>query len=335
MFLNKKLQKVAPKFYCEDCDYSTSKKSNWRKHIETRIHTLNAEVAVDMYCGPCDHLSFEQNNKKKYIETTTTSLNKNGYFLNNGIMCSACDKSYKTRAGLWYHSKKCKKVAETEKCDENILDNPILVMELMKQNTEFKNLIIEQNKTIMELAKSGSISNNHSYNNNTNNSHNKFNLNFFLNEQCKDAISIKEIIDTLKLNITDLDITREFGLAEGISRIFLRNLKELDVYKRPIHCSDLKREVVYLKDENGWIKDDDENKKLASLIKIIANKNIKQIPDWVAAHPNCKDSSNKHNDNYLMMLSESMGSFSDHENELTTKKIMKNVMKKVFIEKKQ
>lgn len=111
-------------------------------------------------------------------------------------------------------------------------------------------------------------------------------------------------------------------------------MKELDVYKRPIHCSDLKREVVYLKDENGWIKDDDENKKLASLIKIIANKNIKQIPDWVAAHPNCKDSSNKHNDNYLMMLSESMGSFSDHENELTTKKIMKNVMKKVFIEKK-
>jgi hypothetical protein len=294
------MEKVAPILYCEDCDYSTCKKSSWKKHIETEKHIFNIVEKVS----------------------------------HSPIMCLKCNKTYKDRTGLWYHSKKCKKVAETEKCDENILDNPILVMELMKQNTEFKNLIIEQNKTIMELAKSGSISNNHSYNNNTNNSHNKFNLNFFLNEQCKDAISIKEFIDTLKLNITDLDITREFGLAEGISRIFLRNLKELDVYKRPIHCSDLKREVVYLKDENGWIKDDDENKKLASLIKIIANKNIKQIPDWVAAHPNCKDSSNKHNDNYLMMLSESMGSFSDHENELTTKKIMKNVMKKVFIEKK-
>ena len=299
-FFNKNMEKVAPILYCEDCDYSTCKKSSWKKHIETEKHIFNIVEKVS----------------------------------HSPIMCLKCNKTYKDRTGLWYHSKKCKKVAETEKCDENILDNPILVMELMKQNTEFKNLIIEQNKTIMELAKSGSISNNHSYNNNTNNSHNKFNLNFFLNEQCKDAISIKEFIDTLKLNITDLDITREFGLAEGISRIFLRNLKELDVYKRPIHCSDLKREVVYLKDENGWIKDDDENKKLASLIKIIANKNIKQIPDWVAAHPNCKDSSNKHNDNYLMMLSESMGSFSDHENELTTKKIMKNVMKKVFIEKK-
>lgn len=307
--LNSELQKVAHVFRCESCDYSTCKISNWKKHIETRIHNLNTSE----------------------------------HFLNSSVICPNCEKVYKTRNGLWYHSKKCgenKKVAASEKSEkgkEELLNDPNLLLELMKQNTEFKNLIIDQNKTIMELAKNNTVTNannSNNYSHNTNNSHNKFNLNFFLNEQCKDAMSIKEFIDNIKLNITDLDITREFGLAESISRIFLRNLKELDVYKRPIHCSDLKREVVYLKDENGWSKDDDDKKKLSSLIRNIANKNIKQIPEWVAAHPDCKKSSNPHNDNYLMMMSETMGSFCDKENELTRKKIIRNVMKNVFIDKK-
>lgn len=306
---NGELQKVAQEYRCERCDYSTCKKSSWQKHIETEKHFFNTVENVS-------HIS---------------------------IKCPNCKKMYKDRTGLWYHSKKCgenKKVAPPEKAEkgkEEILDNPNLLLELMKQNTEFKNLIIDQNKTILELAKNGTItnaSNNNSNSHNTTNSNNKFNLNFFLNEQCKDAMSIKEFIDNIKVNITDLDITREFGLAESISRIFLRNLKELDVYKRPIHCSDLKREIVYLKDENGWTKDDEEKKKLSSLIRNIANKNIKQIPDWVAAHPDCKKSSNKYNDNYLMMMSESMGSFCDKENELTRKKIIRNVVKNVFIDKK-
>lgn len=301
---NNQLPKVAQDFHCEFCDYSTSKTSNWKKHLKTKTHAFN----------------------------------KPGYFFNNSITCKNCNKTYKDRTGLWYHSKKCNpsaQLGELKNNAANILDNPVLLMELMKQNTEFKNLIIDQNKTIMELAKSNSVANSNSYNNNnnTNNSHNKFNLNFFLNEQCKDAMSIKEFIDNIKLNITDLDVTREYGLAESISRIFVRNLKEIDIYKRPIHCCDLKREIVYLKDENGWIKDDDDKKKLASLIRNISNKNIKQISDWVAAHPNCKDSSSPYNDNYLMMMSESMGSFCDKENELIKKKIIRNVLKNVVIDK--
>jgi hypothetical protein len=342
MSFNKKVAKVACEMYNDLPNDNQSNKKYMSEIFDTEKSSFNSErpkVARHFYCETCDYNTCKKSNWKKHLETKTHSLNKSSNFFNKSIICTLCNKNYKTRTGLWYHSKKCKGTLHTENVEkegEDILDNPNLLVELMKQNTEFKNIIIDQNKTIMELAKNNSSSNNNSYNNNnnTNNSHNKFNLNFFLNEQCKDAMSIKEFIDNIKLNITDLDITREFGLAESISRIFLRNLKELDVYKRPIHCSDLKREVVYLKDENGWMKDDDNKKKLASLIRSISNKNIKQIPEWVAAHPNCKDSSNPHNDKYLMMLSESMGSFSDRENELTQKKIIRNVLKSVVIDKK-
>jgi len=202
----------------------------------------------------------------------------------------------------------------------------------VKENTEFKEMLIEQNKMIMkvyekEASTTGSICNI--------NSHNKtFNLNVFLNEQCKDAMNITDFVDSLQLQLSDLENVGKLGFVEGISNIIIKNLKALDITKRPIHCSDPKRETVYIKDDNKWEKESEEKQKLRKVIKRVAYKNTKMLPLFRAKHPDCGKSESKYSDQYNKLIVESMGGGGRGGNDVEKEnKIIKNIAKQVVIEK--
>jgi len=303
----KSCEKVAPKLLCETCDYFTSKKSSYEKHILTAKH-LNA--------------TNDYKNATKSCEKVAKCYN-----------CS-CGKKYSHHSSLWKHQKNCLGVKniQTEQTivtteNNSKLDHESLIHELMKQNTEFKTMLIEQNAKIMELAKEGK----HITNNTTNN--NNFNLNFFLNEQCKDALNIMDFINQLQLNTTDLDMVGRVGYTEGISKLFIRGLKELDIFKRPIHCSDLKREVLYVKDKDAWEKDNDEKNKMKNAIKYVAAKNFKQINEWKEDNPESNDYDSKRHMDYHQIVIHSMGGATKEEDEKYYNKIIKNVAQEVTIDK--
>jgi hypothetical protein len=302
---DQKSPKIAKKFICEKCDYKCSKQYDYDKHILTLKHLKDdaediledIKVAVQYFCE--------------------------------------CGREYKHRQGLWKHKKTCQLNMNKESCDpfdnkksdqsdQSNKDN--LIEYLIKENAEFKTLI-------MELVKKDNISNN-TVSNNTINSHNKtFNLQFFLNEQCKDALNIGEFVDSIKLQLSDLENTGRLGYVEGVSKILIKNLNELDVVKRPIHCSDLKREVLYIKDDNKWSKENDDKHVIKKAIKDVANKNIKQITEWTHLNPDCKNSESKKNNQYLNIVMNSMSGGTNEEQSSNIEKIIKNITKSVIIEK--
>jgi hypothetical protein len=255
--------------------------------------------------------------------------------LANQYFCE-CGKEYKHRQGLWKHKKKCQNgkvngdtdiLVENNKPEQSNKDN--LIEFLIKENSEFKTLI-------MELIKKDNISNisNNTVSNNTINSNNKtFNLQFFLNEQCKDALNIGEFVDSIKVQLSDLENTGRIGYVEGVSKILIKNLNELDVVKRPIHCSDLKREVIYIKDDNKWLKENEDKQVIKKAIKDVANKNIRQITEWASLNPDCKNSESKKNNQYLNIVMNSMSGGSNEEQNNNIEKIIKNITKSVIIEK--
>jgi hypothetical protein len=293
-------KKMPQHFICEFCDFKCSKQSNYTIHLLTRKH------------------------KMKQNETKTDAENADNVFYK--LQCPNCLEDFNSRTTLWRHKKKCpEKVASI-----NIIqDQTELVQYLMKENSEFKQLMIEQNNKMFELAKNSAHNNN-----NTINSNNKtFNLQVFLNETCKNAININDFIEQLQVSITDLEETGKLGFTEGISKIFINGLKQIDIPDRPLHCSDLKRETIYIKNNNEWTKDSDENLLLVNAIKRVSNKNMKQITEWQKVNPEYKDSSSKINDRYLKIVSESMSGSSKDECDKNYKKIIKNIAKETVIDK--
>jgi len=304
---NKKMPKNAKIFSCEICDFKCSKESNLNIHFLTRKH--------------------------KILTNPNAGLTKNAAVL--GFSCH-CGKNYKHMSSLCNHKKKClnqEKLAHDTPCQSNDIVSILLNqnMELIKQNQEFKDLILDQNKKILDIARDDKITNNTTNNNTTNN----FNLNFFLNEQCKDALNIMEFVNTIKLQLSDLDMMGKLGYTEGISKIFIRGLKELDIFKRPIHCSDLKRETLYIKDKDAWEKENSENMKIKQAINYIANKNIKQIPQWKEENPTSDDIETKRHMDYIHIVHESMGGNSSEPDEKKYNKIIRNVAKEVVIDKEK
>ena len=300
------------KYICTNCDYTTSRKSSMDSHNKSKRHILNALNDVHIIAN---------GNSAKY-------------------QCKNCDKLYKNRNGLWYHNKSCQPTKESESAEppvteaslvpENLM-NISVIYELIKQNNEFKTLLVEQNNKIMELAKEKSMTVNNN-NNTINNNNQKFNMNFFLNEQCKDALDIMEFVNSLHLNLEDLENTGNVGYVKGVSDIFLRGLRELDVYKRPIHCSDLKREVMYVKDNNVWEKDEDK-KKMKKAVHYIAGRNFKQIHEWMDQNPDARDIKTKKHDQYMKILNKCSGGFDAEEDDVLFNKVIANVAKEVVIEK--
>jgi hypothetical protein len=257
-----------------------------------------------------------------------------------------CGKKYKHLSSLCAHKKSC--TFKKENSEENTIISEENVItseeshikteeELRELKTMFMKMIeINQDlqKQIFELAKESKsiINSNNTTNNNTTN--NKFNLQIFLNEKCKDAFNITDFINGINVGFKDFENFGKIGYIGSISNIFIRELKELDVYKRPIHCSDLKREVIHVKDNNTWIKDE-EKKQMKRAIKLIEHKNIKLIPDWVKANPEAENYTSKKHDEYNKMLGSVMGEMEDEDNERNYEKIIRNVSKEILIDKDQ
>lgn len=299
-----KAQKNAINFICKNCDFECSKKSDWDRHILRPKHLK--------------HLEMIQNDTSKDIKNI------------NQYDCE-CGNTYKHHSGLWRHKKSCDFIKVTEdKLNESTKGDSKkddLIDYLIKENQEFKNLILELAK------KDNSVINNTNTNcHNTNN--NTFNLNMFLNEKCKDAINIDDFVSNIKMQLSDLENFGYMGYVEGVSRILIKNLKDLDTYSRPIHCSDLKREVFYIKDNNEWTKESDEKPVLKNIIKQVANKNIKQIQTWKNEHPDCTHSDSKKNDQYINIVMNSMSGGTSEEQQNNLSQIVKNISKAVAIEKK-
>lgn len=342
--------KSSKKFHCETCDLVTYRKSQYDRHILTAKHQMatnatywqhekSTKVAIPKtyicVCGKeyLHHCSMWKHKKKCTFEK---EINK------KEINDKEMDKKDTTD-----------KEMNNEKSIINELpDSPNLVMELLKQHGEFKDLIkeqhqcmqeqhknmmeqnkilLEQNKQVCEIISKGQIGNTINSHNTTNK--NKFNINLFLNEQCKDAMNIMDFVNSLQLQLSDLERVGEIGYVKGISNILVKNLKELDVYKRPIHCSDLKRETMYVKDENMWEKEGGKNEKLTKMIQHVAHKNVKQIPEWQKENPDHKDSESAESEKYLKIIGESMGGSTEDDDIENYNKIIKTIAKEVSIEK--
>jgi hypothetical protein len=288
------------KYSCDYCYFTTSKKTDYTRHFLTKKHKNNV-------------LTTDNNvkNEKKYI-------------------CDYCAKEYNDRAGLWRHAKTCHptKDYDTNKTVENDkITNEALILMLINQCKELRDESKElrnENKELIEIIKNGT---------HNNNSHNKtFNLQFFLNETCKDAMNLMDFVDSIKLQLTDLEKVGKIGYVEGISNIITTNLKALDITQRPIHCTDNKRETLYIKDEDKWEKEVEEKNKIRKAIKHVAHKNIKMIQKFKEVYPDCIHSNSNKSDQYNKIIIESMGGVGDNEIEKDAK-IIKNIAKGVIIDK--
>jgi hypothetical protein len=244
------------------------------------------------------------------------------------FICSKCNKKYKARNSLWYHEKTCNYIQETEAPISEVYDKDEII-----------HLLVTQNKELFDLIKNGIVNNTNttvtnSNNNNTTNIDNKtFNLNFFLNETCKDAMNITDFVSSIQMNLEDLEHTGRTGYVEGISNIIIKNLNKLEEHLRPLHCSDFKREVMYIKDNDIWVKETTDKPILTKAVKCIANENIKQITGWKENYPDCTKADSKKNDLYLKIVSNSMNGLTKEEGEKNMNKIISNIAKKVIIEK--
>jgi hypothetical protein len=298
------LGELCYKYYCDNCNYKTIKKSSFKNHTQSKKHQNNLLTIYNM--------------PKKYD-------------------CKICERFFNDRAGLWRHKKKCvPKIVDDDDDDENfyeginIKDKDALVMHLLKQNGELQKSLIEMSKIPLT---NNTISNNDINNNSNNTTNNAFNLNFYLNETCKDAMNITDFVSSIKVSLDDLENTGKKGYIEGISSIILKNLNKLKQGDRPLHCSDQKREVIYIRDNNQWIKETDDKPILTKAIKTIAGENIKQISVWRELYPDCTYADSKKNNTYLKIVSNSMCGIDKEETERNLSKIISNVARVTAIQK--
>jgi hypothetical protein len=297
-FGNEIKQKLSKTYCCEICHYNTDRKSNMNNHNLSAKH----QTATTSH-------SFQQ------------KLSKN-------FCCENCDKTYKDRTGLWKHKKICNsKITPdlflSEENDIKALTN--LVLDVVKQNQELTNKLVD-------ICKTNSISNTNFSNNNINSNNKSFNLNFFLNETCKDAMNIMDFVDSIKLQLCDLESVGQLGYIEGISNIIVKNLNSLDETKRPVHCADSKREVMYVKDDNKWEKENVEKSKLRNAIKCVSRKNSKLLKDFRVQYPGCDKSDSKLSTKYDKLTLEAFGGKGD-DYEGKEDKIIRNIAKNVIIDK--
>ena len=344
-----KEQKTSKIFVCEKCDYTTSNTCDFKKHNSTRKHKILTNIDVLAIVGNdkksvigtnynCTHCKFNTNIKSNFERHIMTEKHKNNV---NGIhkeikhICSNCNKEYLNTNALWKHKKTC--LINTEKENEQLQNTfisnsliPELFMEVLKESKELQNVLIEQNKELqnklLELAKNQQV-----VNNNTTNQ--QFNLQIFLNETCKDAMNIMDFVNSLKLTTDDFETTGKLGFIDGISRIFIKELKKLETDKLPIHCTDFKRETVYIKDNNIWEKENEDRQKLKWTIDRIAQLNLHQHEKWQEKYPECRENNTDKNEQFMKLASVALGGRGKEEEDKFREKIMKNVLKEVVLTK--
>jgi hypothetical protein len=304
------------KYFCEFCSISCAKQTEWNRHINTSKHKINENGVKN-----------NQNQPKNICK---------------------CGKIYKDRSGLWRHNKICNvniseetdEIEETDEQNEPVVNDHILGI-FIKENTDFKNLILEIVKNNTDLQKQNQdlqkqmieVCKNSNTTINNKNSHNKtFNMQIFLNEHCKDAMNIKDFADSFQLQISDLEKVGHLGYVDGISDIIIKKLNELDVCKRPIHCSDTKRDTMYVHADDVWTKENSDHDQVRALVQRITAKNIRMIPIWQDLYPNSRNNMHKLNDTYMSLTRQAMGGFGGTIPENETK-IIKKIAKTVFIDK--
>ena len=322
----KSCEKLLCKFVCEECDYVTSKKSSYAKHLTTlkHVNTIN---------------TMKYNDKSNFIKEKE-------------YICE-CGHKYKHNASLFNHKKKCKKTADVKNKDEGISEASIsgasiseggisdassnIIQLLIKESSEFKNIILEMVKSNTDIQKqmldvcknSNSVVNTNSHNNTTTN--NKiFNLQLFLNEECKDAMNMSDFINSIEIKASDLVNIGKKGYIEGMSNIIIKQLNDTDINKRPVHCSDAKRETLYVKEVNKWEKETQETKQMLSAVRGVNKKNYQMLHKWKETHPDCLNSKSSQSDEYMKIVSKVMD--GDEEN---INKVIKKVAKEVIIEKEK
>jgi hypothetical protein len=300
------------RFFCEKCKYSTTINSNYEKHKNTKKHLDNVGL---------DH---------------------------NSIKCEcSCGRMFANRSGLWKHKQKCMANIETSKTENGETNETKVTSDLflqamnrtnelqeafLEQNRELQNkllekenYIIEQNNKLLEL------SNKPTYNTINNN---QFNMNVYLNETCKDAMNIVDFVNSLKLTIEDFETTGRLGFVEGISRIFIKELKNMEIEKLPIHCTDLKRETLYIKDNDKWEKENDEKRRFKWAINKVAQLNLNQIQNWQLAYPESIVNNTPANEKFTELALVALGGRGEEQENKFREKIMKNVLKEVVLDKK-
>jgi ribosomal protein L37AE/L43A len=297
-------EKSEKNFICEKCDFKCSTKCDWLRHTMRLKHKNNV---IDN--------NLATNMAKTYV-------------------CDDCGKTYSDRTGLWKHKQKCNNSNETTSI--NSLTNLVIEIvksntELQKQNQDFKELLMEQNTKMID-AFSEAIKYNSTVTNNVNSNNKTFNLNLFLHEDCKDAMNMSEFLESIRIQLADVEAVGELGYVNGISKLIIQNLKALDVTKRPVHCTDDKREIIYIKEAGVWTKDEDCSK-LRRLIKTVSNRNFKQTRLYKEKHPDCVTAESKYSDTYNKIVLEATGGGSKCNDYESENKIMKKIAKAITIDK--
>jgi hypothetical protein len=295
-FLNKKNAENAEEFNCKECNFKCSKKSNWAAHVATAKH------------------------RNRTFSNEKNAATKPTY------KCSNCDKEYMAKNSLWYHTKKC--TVNKKESLENQMKPFEVITDLLKQNKELHEQIIEISKEPKVVNNITNINN--SNNNNTNN---QFNLNMFLQEDCKNALNIMDFVRSLNLTVKDIEETGRLGFVDGMTRIFIKALKDMDITMRPIHCTDIKRETVYVKDQDTWEKDNNDKNKLKNALKHVARKNLELLPEWQEQNPDYRILDTPENQQYMQISLSSLGAYGQEESQKQDDKILKNVLKEVLIQK--
>ena len=307
MFSNKNLLKICPKFYCETCDYGTSKKSSYNDHLISSKHvkSMNSNEILPKICS--------------------------------ASICNKCNKKYKDNSGLWRHKKKCM-VIEDVIVNNECIDSK-MILQIIQQNQEAQQQTqeaIKQNqelqKQMIDICKNGNNTTNNVQTNNTNCNNKSFNLNVFLNETCKDAMNMKDFVDSIQITLTDIENMGKLGFVNGITNIIVNRLKAIDVHMRPVHCTDQRRETMYVKEKNQWNKEEEDNKNIRTFIQLVAHKNTRNLSLFKNKHPDCLEYHSKYNDQYNTIVMETFGGYgnTDYDSE---NKIIRKLVKELSIDK--
>ncbi len=312
-------------YNCEPCGFTTDNKTDYERHLT----------------------------RKKHI-TKCVSMSEHQSSVSNTYACPSCYKTFKCRTSIYKHKAICKATetasgseptvppvssfhttipvpttpSEKHFCETLTKNFTDMMMMMFQQNAEF------QSKMIMEMCKNGGMSNSHNTTNNManntiNSNNNSFNMNLFLHDKCKDAMNMKDFVNSIQLNLTDLENVERDGYVKGMSNILIDNLQKMDVYKRPVHCSDVKRDTLYVKEDDEWARDGPDHPKMVNAVLAVEHKNVALVSEWAKANPRCMNSSSKENERY-MKLSKAA---TDGEKEGNIAKVIKRVAKNVAIDK--
>ena len=349
--------KISQKYICEKCDYTTSHNSDFEthcltaKHIRKHSETINTIPIEGFHCNECNFTTLKKSIFDKHKTTIKHIQNMNREPTLNKHICDICNKEYLNASGLWKHKKICKvletktevldskpevlesKIELTNELREPDIKPPILTvelfMDLMKQNKDLQNCLMESHNKIVELSKtSGTVNTNCNNNNN-----NQFNLQFFLNETCKNAMNIQDFVNSIQLTPQDFENTGKLGYVDGITKIIINKLSSVDTTSRPMHCTDVKRETLYIKDENVWEKEDDNKTKFKKVIAQIANKNLRQLNTWKDEHPDCVHLDTQDNIAFRKYYRVAVGGDTHEDDDKFAEKIKRNVLKEIVVDK--